>query len=124
LLLQLAIFIVAIPVSDVILGLIGPLVVYLIYLAWLFGSLNILARHQMAGIRYYKRRKWSEALARFQRSQAFFEQHPWIDRYRQVILMLPSAISFHEMALINQGNCLIHLNRGLEARRAVERARA
>ena len=37
------------------------------------------------------------------------------------VLMSPWDASYHEMALINQGVCLIHLNRGPEARRIYER---
>ncbi|MCP4661211.1 MAG: tetratricopeptide repeat protein [bacterium] len=92
-----------------------------IYLAYSFGSRAILARHHKSGIRRIFRRRWAEALPCFQRSQAFFERFPRLDRYRQVFLMSPSGASYHEMALLNQAICLVYLNRGSEARRLYER---
>ena len=95
-----------------------------IYLAYSFGSRAILARHHKAGVRRIFRREWAEAIPCFQRSQAFFERFPWIDRYRQLFLMSPSGASYHEMALVNQAVCLVHLNRGAEARQLYERVLA
>jgi tetratricopeptide (TPR) repeat protein len=92
-----------------------------IYLAYSFGSRSILARHHRAGVRRIFRRQWAEALPCFQRSQAFFERFSWLDRYRQLFLMSPSAASYHEMALLNQAVCLIRLSRGAEARQRYER---
>jgi len=121
---QLAVLVAAIGVCIAVLGdpVIGAGLGALIYVAYSFGSRTILAKHQRAGMRHYQQRQWSEALTHFKRSQAFFEQYPWIDRYRQVLLMSPSGVSYHEMALVNQGSCLIHMNCGLEARRTIERA--
>jgi len=92
-----------------------------IYLAYSFGSRAILARHHKSGVRRLRRRRWAEALPCFQRSQAFFERFPWLDRYRQLFLMSPSGASYHEMALLNQAACLVRLDRGFEARQLYER---
>lgn len=40
----------------------------------------------------------------------FFERHSWIDRYRAVVMMSSTAISFREMALYNIA--YIHLQAG------------
>jgi hypothetical protein len=90
------------------------------YLAYSFGSRAILARHHKSGVRRLMKRQWAEAYLCFVRSQAFFEHFPWLDRYRQLFLMSPSGASYHEMALINQAACLVHLNRGSEARQLYE----
>lgn len=123
-LLKIAALAAAIGVCIAALGdpVIGASLGALSYLAYSFGSHAILARHQRAGVRRCRQRQWAEALTCFQRSQACFEQFPWIDRYRQVLLMSVSGASYHEMALINQGRCLIYMNRGLEARRIYEQA--
>lgn len=57
------------------------------------------------------------AMAAFRRSVTRWKPlltsgFPWLDRYRQVLLLSPSGASYHETALINQGVCLVHLNRG------------
>jgi len=121
---QLAALAAAIGVCIALLGnfVAGACLGALIYLSYSFGSRAVLARHQRTGMRHYQQRQWAEALSCFQRSQAFFEKYPWIDRWRQLLLMSPSGVSYHEMALINQGSCLIRMNRGLEARRIYERA--
>ena len=91
-----------------------------IYLAYSFGSRAIMTRDHRAGMRRISERHWAQALQCFQRSQAFFERLPWLDRYRQIFLMSPSGASYHEMSLVNQAFCLIHLDRGAEARRLYE----
>lgn len=93
-----------------------------IYLAYSLGSRAVLAHHHRSGVRRIARRQWAEALACFERSQAFFERFAWLDRYRQVLLMSPSGVGYHEMALLNQAVCLPDLDRGAEARRLYERA--
>jgi tetratricopeptide (TPR) repeat protein len=92
-----------------------------IYLGYSLGARAILARHHRSGVRLVLRRRWAEALPCFQRSQAFFERFPWLDRYRQIFLMSSSGASYHEMAVVNQATCLVHLERGAEARRLYER---
>ena len=92
-----------------------------IYLAYSFGSRAIFARHHKAGVRRVFRRQWAAALPCFQQSQAFFERFAWLDRYRQIFLMSPSGASYHEMALVNQAVCLVHLDRGAEARALYQR---
>jgi hypothetical protein len=67
-------------------------------------------------------RKWEAAIPHFESSYAFFSAHQWIDRFRSVILMSPSAASYREMALVNVAFCYSQLGHGTEAKSVYERA--
>lgn len=64
---------------------------------------------------------FAEAIPCFERSLEFFDRHPWLDRYRSVILLSVSAISYREMAMTNLGFCYSQLLDGTNARQWYER---
>src|SRR5262245_29675923 len=84
------------------------------YLAYAFGSRALLTGDHRRGIRLFRNHQYAEALPHFEQSQAFFERNAWVDRYRVLVILSPSAASYHEMSLLNQAACLIHLRRGAE----------
>jgi tetratricopeptide (TPR) repeat protein len=90
----------------------GPLV----YLAYSIGSRKLIPRAHRAGIRLVKQQRFGEAIPKFQQSYDFFERHPWIDRYRSIVLMSPSTASYREMALANIGFCYSQLGDGKQSR--------
>lgn len=87
-----------------------------IYLVYSFGSRFLLTRAHRQGMQLTKSGKYQEAIAAFEKSYQFFSRYDWIDRYRFVTLMNPSAMSYREMALINIGYCYVQLGKKEEAR--------
>ena len=60
--------------------------------------------------------QYPEAIARFEASYIFFTRHVWIDRYRSIVMMSPSAASYREAALINIAFCYAQIGQGAEAK--------
>lgn len=90
---------------------------------WL--GLRRIAWDHRSGIAKVRRNLFAEAIPSFERSLEFFDRHPWLDRYRSVFLLSPSAISYREMAMTNIGFCYSQLLDGANARvwytRCIER---
>jgi hypothetical protein len=51
-------------------------------------------------------KKYDEALHWLERSATFFQRYPWLDRYRYLLLLSSSALSYREMALVNRALCI------------------
>lgn len=94
------------------------------YLAYSLGSRGLLARHHRRGIRLSRSGQFEAAICEYQRSYEFFTRHGWLDRFRCVFLMSASAMSYCEMALLNQAFCLSQIGRGAESKATYERALA
>jgi hypothetical protein len=90
------------------------------YLVYSAGSRKILTSHHRAGIRLVREQRFAEAIEKFQRSLLFFDKHRWIDRYRSIVLMSPSALSYREMALANIAFCYSQIGDGAHARQWYE----
>ena len=58
------------------------------------------------GLYFARKQKYEEALECFQESIRFFRARPWIDKYRYLVLLSSSRISYLEMDLINEAFCL------------------
>jgi hypothetical protein len=99
----------------------GVMIAASCYLVYSRGSRAFLARDHNRGIRLFRDQHYADAFPHFKASQTFFERHAWIDRYRAIVLLSSSAASYHEMALLNQAACLIHLHRGAEAKALYDR---
>ena len=95
-----------------------------IFLVYSSGSRLLLGRAQRQGMQLTKSGKYQEAIAAFEKSYQFFSRFDWIDRYRFVTLMNPSAMGYREMALINIGSCYVQLGKKAEAREYYEKALA
>jgi tetratricopeptide (TPR) repeat protein len=94
-------------------GLLGGAAVYVTYS---ITSRLLVARDHRQGIWLIKQRRYQDAIAMFQRSLSFFDRHDWINRYRSIVLMSPSAISYREMALANIAFCYMQLGDGRQGR--------
>ncbi len=83
--------------------------------------LHLMARmipwHHRAAIRAVKQGEFAKAINHYQESMAFFERHPWLDRYRGLTMLSLSAVSYREMALLGMGMCYGQLGDGAAARR-------
>ena len=72
------------------------------YLAYSLISRSILARHHRLGIRAFREGHFGAAIGHYDQSIEFFERYPWIDRFRAVTMMSPSAWSYREMGMLNK----------------------
>ncbi len=86
------------------------------YLAYSIGSRQFIARAHRVGIGLIKQQRFDEAIPKFQESLEFFDRHTWIDRFRSITLMSPSAPSYREMALANIAFCYGQLGDGEQSR--------
>jgi tetratricopeptide (TPR) repeat protein len=84
----------------------------------------LLAPDHRRGIRLVRANRWAEALRAFEASHAYFQRHPWLDRYRTVFLLSVSRASFREMALLNAAFCHTQLGNGAQAKETYQRALA
>lgn len=70
--------------------------------------------HRQAG-RAVKSGDFRAAVAGFQSGYDFLNKYPWIDKYRYVVLLSSSKISFREMALNNIAFCYSQIGEGEKA---------
>ncbi len=71
------------------------------YLVYSISSRQLIPFYHRKGVRLMMKGNYQASIEQFLSSQAFFEQYPWIDRYRSVVLMSPSIFTYREMALMN-----------------------
>lgn len=72
------------------------------FLVYSYGSRFFIGRNHQRGIQAFRKGRFREAQEYYGRSIAFFERHPWVDRYRAITLMSPSTWSYREMGLLNR----------------------
>lgn len=94
----------------------------LVYLAWSFGARFVLARDHRQGIRLTRAGRHREAITSYERSLAWFEQVPWLDRHRAILMLSASRMAYREMALVNIAWCWGQLGDGPRMKAAYERA--
>lgn len=92
------------------------------YLAYSIGSRRLIPRDHRRGMHLYRNEQYAAAIQAFEESYVFFSRHRWIDRFRAVVLMSPSAISYREMALCNIAFCYSQLGDGQNAELYYRRA--
>jgi len=93
-----------------------------VYLAYSFGSRALIPYHHRRGIRLSAGGRYREAIREYEASYDFFIRHAWLDRFRSVVMMSPSAVGYREMALVNMAYCHGQLGNGSEAKKYYERA--
>jgi tetratricopeptide (TPR) repeat protein len=94
----------------------------LTYLALSFGLRFGIARAQRHGMKLLMQGKFREAIPHFEESYSFFSRHEWVDRWRYLILLTSSAISYREMALCNIAFAYGQAGDGLKCKEYYERA--
>ncbi|MCA9103431.1 MAG: hypothetical protein KDA63_19885 [Planctomycetales bacterium] len=92
-----------------------------LYLAYSSGSRQLIPRYHRRGIRLVRQQQFDRAIPLFEKSLAFFDRNSWLDRYRSIVLMSASAISYREMAMANIAFCHAQLGHGSNARYWYER---
>ena len=93
-----------------------------IYLAYSIGSRRIITAAHRKGIRLSKQGEFRDAIEYYRRSHDFFTMHPWVDRYRSIVLMSCSAMSYREMALVNMGFCYGQIGDAQKAKECYQEA--
>ncbi|NNG05743.1 MAG: hypothetical protein HKM95_16795 [Inquilinus sp.] len=94
---------------------------YLVPFVYMLTARRLVARHHRRGCRAYAGGNLEMAIAEMEASDAFFRRHPWLDRWRLVTMLSPSAISYREMALLNIGFFNVQLGRKEAAKAAYGR---
>lgn len=91
-----------------------------IYLLYSYGIRWLLLKPHKRGLRLGFQGDYHAAIASHQASYRFFERHQWVDRYRAITLMSPSAFTYTEMALMNMAYCYGQLGDIPAAKRCYE----
>lgn len=92
------------------------------YLAYSVGSRMMIARDHRRGMQLYRQQQYAAAIQAYDESYQFFVRNSWLDRFRAVTMMSPSAISYREMALCNIAFCYSQLGNGEKAEAYYRRA--
>lgn len=87
-----------------------------IYVAYSLVSRRVITRAHRQGIRLMHQQRYADAVQHFQDSLSFFTRHSWLDHYRAIVMLSPSAMSYREMAMCNLAFCYAQLDRGVEAK--------
>lgn len=99
-------------------GLDMALIVYFIaYLLLRF----LVPRNHRQGIAFFKSGDYTQAIGEFEKSYDFFTRHAWIDKYRFIVLLSDSRISYTEMALVNIAFCYTQIGNGSKAKEYYEK---
>lgn len=93
-----------------------------VYLIYSIGSRKLIPRAHRRGIRLSQTQQFEDAIRAHQESYEFFSRHSWVDRYRSITMMSPSAMSYREMALINIAFAYSQIGNGKKAKEYYERA--
>lgn len=83
-----------------------------VYLTYSIASRLVIPSAHRRGVRLMRSGRFEEAIEAYTESYAFFTRHAWLDRYRSLTMMSPSAISYREMALINMAVAYSQIDRG------------
>lgn len=101
-----------------------PLAPYLALVVYMLVARRLITGHHRRGCRAYARSDLEAAIVEMEASQEFFQRHRWLDRWRLVTLLSPSAISYREMALLDIGFFQAQLGRKDAAKAAYRRVLA
>jgi tetratricopeptide (TPR) repeat protein len=87
-----------------------------VYLIWSRLSMLVLLRAHRTGIQFLRAGAYAPAIQQFEQSYALFARFPWLDNFRWLTLLSPSALSYREMALNNIGYAFVQLKKFGKAR--------
>lgn len=81
-----------------------------------------LTPYQIKGMRLVKWGEYQAAIDSFEKSYASFARYPWLDKYRSILLLSSSKMSYREMALCNLGFCYGMIGDGAKAKAYYQQA--
>jgi hypothetical protein len=87
----------------------------LVYLLFCRTMRFCFARQHRLGIKAYRARQFERAIGHYELSYAGFCRHPFVDRYRSLLLGSASALSYRVIALCNIAFCYAQLDDGAKA---------
>ena len=82
---------------------------------------NFIPKDHRKGMKKVKMNNYEEAINDFEKSYSFFKQNKWIDKYRYLVLLSSSRISYLEMALSNIAFCQGQIGKGEKAKEYYEK---
>jgi tetratricopeptide (TPR) repeat protein len=96
----------------------GYEIYYGIIIYWIILILlrNLVAKAHRKGVALMKRNDFGQAIVYFQKSVDYFDENPWVDKYRYITLLSASRMTYREMGLCNIAFSLTQLGRGNEAK--------
>lgn len=89
------------------------------YLTYTFVFMSIryvITKYHRKGMRFVKNIQYDNAIQEFQKSHEFFMKHKWIDKYRYVVLISSSRMSYLEMSMLNMAYCYAQLGKGSKSK--------
>lgn len=66
---------------------------------------TLVPRNHRRGINEIKNERYEDAISSFEKSYAFFSKFGWLDKYRLLLLLSSSKMSYKQMALNNIAFC-------------------
>lgn len=82
---------------------------------------NSIPKDHRSGMKKVKAEDFENAIPDFEKSYEFFKRNDWIDKYRFVVLLSSSRITYKEMALNNIAFCFGQIGQGDKSREFYER---
>lgn len=92
--------------------------------SYLFLSASLKAsipRYHRKAIKLVKAHNYQEAILLFEESVTFFIKYSWIDKYRFLILLSSSKMTYKELGLCNIAFCYSQIGEGLKAKEYYQR---
>ncbi len=100
-------------------GVLAGIAIYLIYS---FSTRLLIPRDHRRGIRLVRHQQYEKAIDEFSRSYDFFTRFAWLDRFRYILLMTPSTMSYREIALCNKAFCYSQIGKGKQVLKYYQQA--
>ena len=82
----------------------------------------LVPRNHRQGVEFYRSGSYAQAISEFEKSYDFFTKHAWVDKYRFIVLLSSSRISYTEMSLVNIAFCYTQMGDGNMAKEYYEKA--
>jgi len=86
------------------------------YLVYSLAARQLIPSDHRRGVRQSLSQQYEQAIHSHKASYNFFTRHSWLDRYRSITMMSPSAMSFREMALVNIAFAYSQIGNGEKAK--------
>lgn len=96
----------------------GSLIGAMIYFGIFYLLQMLIPHHHRRGLLYIRRGDYTNALESFRQSFVFFTEKAWLDKYRAILMLSNSKMSYREMALLNIAYCYVQLEQYDKAKEA------
>jgi len=86
-----------------------------IYLLYSQTVRRLVGRNMFRGYKLLEKGAYPEAIEAYENAYQFFTRHSWLDKYRSLVLLKPSAYSYREIALCNSAFAYSQMGEGRKA---------